>query len=103
MLVISYRHCLPQELKTNLEGDEAENGQVRTGKFTDKLLIESPGGAPMRKGNHMGHFNLGSSIVLVFEAPKEFRFVIEPGERIQYGQALGRLAGQTHMESSDLE
>ncbi len=88
-------------MKTNLEAEET-NGLVKSGEFADKFLGEAAEGIPVRKGNHLGHFNLGSSIVLLFEAPKEFRFVVAPGDKVEYGQALGRVAGQAHTES-DLE
>ena len=43
----------------------------------------------MRKGVSFGEFNLGSSIVLIFEAPRSFRFNYRPGDVIKYGQCLG--------------
>ena len=39
----------------------------------------------------MGGFCLGSTIVLVFEAPKEFQFKVRDGEKVRVGQALGDL------------
>ena len=43
----------------------------------------------MRKGDHIGIFNMGSSIVLIFEAPKEFEFVIKLDHKIKIGQPIG--------------
>lgn len=59
-------------------------------------------GVTVQKGQHLGHFEFGSSVVLVFEAPSAFTFSAAAGSRLQFGQPLGRVAGQSHMES-DLE
>lgn len=41
-----------------------------------------------RKGEDFGEFNLGSTIVLIFEAPKGVHLTIKPGEKILMGQAI---------------
>lgn len=47
------------------------------------------GGYPMVSGKEMGGFCLGSTVVLVFEAPLEFMFNVVPGQKVKYGQSLG--------------
>ncbi|KAF5093247.1 hypothetical protein D0Z03_002498 [Geotrichum reessii] len=46
-------------------------------------------GYPILKGQEMGGFKLGSTVVLVFEAPKNFKFKVKKGEVVRVGQSLG--------------
>lgn len=46
-------------------------------------------GVTLQKGAALGEFNLGSTIVLLFEAPKDFSFNLQPGQRIRVGEGLG--------------
>nr|GMD95950.1 phosphatidylserine decarboxylase proenzyme 1, mitochondrial [Ipomoea batatas] len=51
-------------------------------------------GIRVKKGDELAAFNMGSTVVLVFQAPisspSDFRFCIKKGERIRMGEALGR-------------
>ncbi|KAG5089807.1 hypothetical protein JHK86_002419 [Glycine max] len=57
-------------------------------------------GRMLKKGDELGAFNMGSTVVLVFQAPisklpegdssQEFRFCVGRGDRIRVGEALGR-------------
>jgi phosphatidylserine decarboxylase len=56
------------------------------------------GGHPLRRGEEFGGFRLGSTVVLVFEAPKTkragglgWRWSVEMGQKIKFGQALGEV------------
>ena len=46
-------------------------------------------GQPLAKAEEMGGFCLGSTIVLVFEAPRDFEFVVRAGQRIKVGEKIG--------------
>ena len=65
-----------RDLKTNVRTQFSCDEQV----FVDKVAFE--------KGQHFGLFNLGSTIVLVFEAPENFKFDVLPGQRLLVGQAI---------------
>lgn len=47
------------------------------------------GGYPLTKGEEVGGFKLGSTVVLVFEAPDNFQFDLQIGQKIKMGESLG--------------
>ncbi|PRP72912.1 phosphatidylserine decarboxylase proenzyme-like, partial [Planoprotostelium fungivorum] len=46
-----------------------------------------------KKGDCLGFFHMGSTIVLIFESP-EFDFMVQTGQKIQMGQPIGQLRDQ---------
>lgn len=46
----------------------------------------------LKKGELVGQFNMGSTIVLIFEAPKNFKFNLHPGQQVRVGESLGCFA-----------
>jgi len=44
----------------------------------------------VKKGDYFGEFNLGSTIVLIFEAPENFRFSFnKSGDVVRMGKSIG--------------
>jgi phosphatidylserine decarboxylase len=88
-----------RELRTNSLTKETKAEQQKDGfaEATYRGASALLGGYPVVKGAEMGGFNLGSTIVLVFEAPGSsremgeggFRFVVKKGQKIKVGEALG--------------
>lgn len=102
----------PQELQTNAprytKGSFHDRSYVATGDQVDKGGVASVDGVgvALQKGAAVGEFNLGSTIVLLFEAPKDFRFSLQAGQRIRVGEGLGSLwlaEVQTKGEGPDVE
>ena len=52
-------------------------------------------GVAASKGEFFGEFNLGSTIVLIFEAPEDFKFCFESqSERVKFGGSLTPVSGE---------
>lgn len=90
------------------EAEEAsERGEPYSGFAEAQYAAASNvlGGHSLKRGEEMGGFMLGSSIVLVFEAPKGrrksfdegwtgereggWRWTIDRGQKVKYGEAIG--------------
>lgn len=84
-----------RELRTNSLTHDATGAETKGGfaeanyKGASALL----GGYPLAKGAEIGGFNLGSTVVLVFEAPGSeggaFKWMVKRGQYIKVGEALG--------------
>lgn len=76
-------------------------GRYKMGEFSEAdLSDDTDSGLAMKKGDRLGYFNLGSSVVLVFEAPSDFEFVVTPGQRVKCGDPLGTFLTKPESESS---
>ncbi|KZP22073.1 phosphatidylserine decarboxylase 1 [Athelia psychrophila] len=75
------------DLRTNLRGRKPPPGTYTEGIYTNASSMLN--GQPLRPAEEMGGFRLGSTIVLVFEAPKSFEFKVQAGQHVKVGEAFG--------------
>lgn len=52
------------------------------------IIVDKDAGEKCRAGEEIGHFAMGSSIVLLFSGPSGMQWKVRPGERVLVGQAL---------------
>ena len=72
----------------NREGDKLLTNKAQAGERKVRDKIYSPS-FPLLKGEEVGMFRLGSTVVMIFEAPKGFQWSVKEGDRVRYGQAIG--------------
>ncbi|KAF8329114.1 phosphatidylserine decarboxylase-domain-containing protein [Cantharellus anzutake] len=85
----SIRINFDEALRTNVRGGrhKVSPGSFHEAIYTNASIILR--GHPLRPGQEMGGFMLGSTIVLVFEAPTTFKFEIQAGQRVKVGEKVG--------------
>uniref|UniRef100_A0A0E0K7I6 phosphatidylserine decarboxylase n=1 Tax=Oryza punctata TaxID=4537 RepID=A0A0E0K7I6_ORYPU len=95
----SIKLYIEPELRTNRAGSKILNSQPQP---PDERVYEPVGtGVMVKKGEEIAGFKMGSTVVMVFEAPvvskarwredgSDFDFCIKAGDRIRVGEAIGR-------------
>ncbi|KAG2218828.1 hypothetical protein INT45_007595 [Circinella minor] len=84
-----------EALKTNRKEDLPLGTYTEVSyKSASKLL----GGKALQGGDEMGGFFLGSTVVLVFEAPASFQFNVSAGQTVKMGQPLGEIVESAVLE-----
>jgi len=85
-------------LNSKMEKDFITNCSIwNDTPFKDRLYGV---GELSKRGDSLGGFELGSSLVLVFTAPKDFEFSITAGQKLKYGEKIGNV-GDGDVEKID--
>ncbi|KAJ1916166.1 phosphatidylserine decarboxylase 1 [Mycoemilia scoparia] len=77
-----------KDLKTNTNDIK----EIQHQNFTETVYKDHSyilGGVRLHKGQEVGGFKLGSTVVLVFEAPESFKFAVETNQYVRMGEYLG--------------
>jgi len=84
-------------VKRRRRSETADTTGQLTSKKLDKSFVreEQPQGVPVKRGELFGEFNLGSTIVLIFEAPANFEFGVKQNDKVFFGQALGSVTSNS--------
>ncbi|PFH46493.1 hypothetical protein AMATHDRAFT_69742 [Amanita thiersii Skay4041] len=86
-----------KNLRTNVRGRRPPPGRYSEAVYSGASVLL--GGQPLERAQEMGGFRLGSTVVLVFEAPtEEFEFKVRPGEKVKVGQKLGDVRKRAKVE-----
>jgi len=86
---------IDDKLKTNMPYRKqiVKRRAVKYGVYSERsydnisVLLK---GIPVHRGEELGGFQMGSTVVLIFEAPKSFKFNIKPYQKINVGQAISQ-------------
>eukprot|EP00753_Platysulcus_tardus_P005211 PLAT12996.1.p1 GENE.PLAT12996.1~~PLAT12996.1.p1 ORF type:complete len:439 (-),score=125.67 PLAT12996.1:53-1369(-) len=85
----------------DLQCNAVEQDSALGKSFTHALIRQLPA------GSEVGMFKLGSTIVLAFEAPTDFRFSVAAGDTVRLGERLGAIVKKedetSEEESSDFD
>ncbi|CAH0552621.1 unnamed protein product [Brassicogethes aeneus] len=74
------------------------NIKRKTMQFKDICLGNS---INLKRGDPVGEFRMGSTIVLIFEAPSNFNFSVNAGQHVKMGQSLGCSGKRKYVDSVD--
>jgi len=68
-----------------------------------RLLQEGEAGQVLAKGAEMGFFELGSTVILLFNSEFPVRFDLRPGQKVYMGQQLGSVFSDPTADGKELD
>lgn len=83
----SFSEDSTQEFKFDSYQQELKDKLVEPEKLVKKFSLTNKG-IMLEKGEEVGYFNLGSSIMLIFEAPRGSQFHIDVGQKVRLGNTI---------------
>lgn len=72
------------------EGPDFKTDRLASVSLSKVNDMVYPSPVMLKKGDEVGMFKLGSTVVMVFEAPESFKWNIKEGDSVKYGQTVGR-------------
>lgn len=79
-------------IKVNFDEELKTNRRTSSWRADSYSCFEHKfGGIPLKAGQDFGEFNFGSTVVVIFEAPKNATFDLNINQKIKYGQLLARI------------
>ncbi|KAL6181293.1 hypothetical protein ACLB2K_047948 [Fragaria x ananassa] len=88
-------------IEPELQTNQAKKKLLHSERPEERLYEPDGVGRTLKKGDEVAAFNMGSTVVLVFQAPisrspengessSDFKFLVRRGDRVRVGEALGR-------------
>lgn len=75
-----------KDLRTNVGRRPPRTGAYKEADYARASRVLK--GQPLQPGEEMGGFCLGSTVVMVFEAPENYKFIGNTGDKVKMGEAL---------------
>ena len=89
---LEHNFCKPTFSASSDDDDDDDINNTSNNNNGEQLS-----GVKVSRGQDFGEFNLGSTIVLIFEAPPNFHFNIHQNEKVLYGGQLGSVEDSTYL------
>ena len=70
---------------------EFEEFRKQAKNYEPLTFVPRAGSTDFAQAQEVGYFKFGSAVVMVFEAPKNFTFDVIEGQKLRYGQRLGKI------------